>query len=230
MKMKMYMLSFLLILSCNAFLFADEYEKKALEEAAASVIADGKRDIPVDSKSIKSCFLHEMDPEECVIGKTEDIVARVHISYKYNPGHSSMQEKVSEAWMNEFEKEKERDIGFIEKERIKVYEEWKTYEAKKMDSVCKCAGSQGVTIEQCKREIPRRIKQLKRKIKLKKSLSKSLLAFYKAQSKSALKNIYIDKKASKKLQKAFLKYKEKQEKIDKQHSSCVFRYVFPPIN
>lgn len=48
-----------------------------------------------------------------------------------------------------------------------------------------------------------------------KSLYKSLNAFYKAQSKSALKNVYIDKKASKKMQKAILKFREGFEKAEK---------------
>ncbi len=219
MKIKMYLLSLLFVLSCNTFLFADEYEKKALEEATASVIADAKQEILVHYESKKLCSLNEMDPEAWVICKTEDIVGRVYISYKYNPGHSSMQERVSAEWMKEFEKEKGRIIGNFKKEQIEKYE------AEKKGSVGKWVRSKEVTIEQCEREIPRRIKKLKREIKLEKSFSKSLLAFYKAQSKSALKNIYIDKKASKKLQKAFLKYKEKQEKLDKEKFSCFLLYV-----
>lgn len=51
-----------------------------------------------------------------------------------------------------------------------------------------------------------------------KSLYKSLNAFCKAQSKSALKNVYIDKKASKKMQKAILKFREGFEKAEKKRA------------
>ena len=55
--------------------------------------------------------------------------------------------------------------------------------------------------------------------KINKSIYKSLDAFYVAQSKSTMKNIYVDEKASKKVQKAILKYREDLKMIAQKYTS-----------